>query len=98
MFTYWCVIAPGDECPPESRTARNDTIATIRPDGSGLRILPLRTPGDSGSWAPNSHRLVYRCQTEPFVFRVCTSRPGGRDLRTFPWKVFSAHPDWGTRP
>jgi hypothetical protein len=60
MFTYWCAIAPGDECPAESRSRRNDTIATIRPDGTGLRILPLRELGDSGSWAPSGRRLVFR--------------------------------------
>ena len=98
MFTYWCVISPGPDCPPESRADRNDTIATIRPDGTGLRVLPLPTLGDSGSWAPSGHRLVYRCQIERFVFRVCTSRLDGRGLHVFPWDVRSAHPDWGARP
>jgi Tol biopolymer transport system component len=98
LFNYWCAISPGPECPPESRVPRNETIATIRPDGTGLRVLPLRELGDSASWSPDGKRLVFRCQLQPFTWYVCTSRLDGSHVHRFPWQVASAHPDWGRRP
>jgi Tol biopolymer transport system component len=100
MFNYWCIF--GDSCPPSTRASRNATIATIRPDGTGLRRLHLRTDADSGGWSPSGNELAFRCRSTPgtgsppgAVFRVCTSRLDGSHVKRLPWPVSSAEPDWG---
>ena len=107
MFNYWCIF--GDSCPPSTRASRNATIATIRPDGTGLHRLHLRTGADSGGWSPDGKRLVFRCRSKAGtptppglpppagLFRVCVSKLDGTGFQRFPWPVSSAHPDWSNR-
>jgi Tol biopolymer transport system component len=106
LFGYWCIY--GDSCPPSTRAHRNATLATIHPDGTGLRHLHLKTGADSGNWSPDGKRIVFRCRSKPGtptppglpplagLFRVCTSKLDGTGFRRFPWPVSSAEPDWGT--
>jgi dipeptidyl aminopeptidase/acylaminoacyl peptidase len=49
LFGFWCIY--GDQCPSISREPRNEKLATIRPDGSGLHRLPLAGV-DTGAWSP----------------------------------------------
>jgi Tol biopolymer transport system component len=99
LFTYWCTIAVGDACPDSTRGPRNARLATIRPDGTGRRVLHLGVRADSGTWAPDGRRIAVRCQPQPGTFRLCTSRLDGSDLKVFPFQpMASVHPDWGTRP
>jgi Tol biopolymer transport system component len=107
LFGFFCV-AGDDACPLDSRSPRNAKLATIRPDGSGLRRLklgvdadsePWAVHADSGAWAPDGTRLAFRCQaldrTGLPLFRLCTARLDGGELKRFPWVLTSAHPDWG---
>jgi Tol biopolymer transport system component len=99
LFTYWCTIAVGDECPESTRSPRNAKLATIRPDGTGLRLLPLHTLADSGTWAPDGRHIAFRCQPQLGTIRLCASRLNGSDLSVFPFAALaSVHPDWGTQP
>jgi Tol biopolymer transport system component len=97
LFGFWCLY--GDSCPASSRSPRNATLATIHPDGHGLRLLPLKTGADSGAWSPDGKRIAFRCRDNTGLtlsFRLCTSKLNGTSLRRFPWPVASAEPDWGT--
>jgi Tol biopolymer transport system component len=98
LFGFWCVF--GDQCPASTRRPRNSRQATIRPDGTGLRILPLKGLPDSGNWSPDGKQIVYRCHATVggLDFRLCTSKLDGSGLKRFPWPLSSAHPSWGTHP
>ena len=95
---FWCIY--GDSCPASLRAERNATLATIHPDGRGLRLLQLKSGADSGAWSPDGKRIVFRCRSGagPLSFRLCTSNLNGTGFRRFPWPVGSAEPDWGTHP
>jgi TolB protein len=98
LFGFWCIY--GDSCPASSRSPRNATLATIHPDGRGLRMLRLETGADSGTWSPDGKRIAFRCHsgTGPTLsFKLCTSTLNGTGFTRFPWPVQSAEPDWGTR-
>jgi Tol biopolymer transport system component len=98
LFGFWCIY--GDSCPASSRSPRNATLATIHPDGRGLRMLRLETGADSGTWSPDGKRIAFRCHsgTGPALsFKLCTSTLNGTSFTRFPWPVQSAEPDWGTR-
>jgi Tol biopolymer transport system component len=97
LFGFWCIY--GDSCPASSRSPRNATLATIHPDGRGLRLLRLKTGADSGTWSPDGTRIAFRCRSGTGLtlsFRLCTSKLNGTSFRRFPWPVQSAEPDWGT--
>ena len=98
LFGFWCIY--GDSCPASSRAERNATLATIHPDGRGLRLLQLKSGADSGAWSPDGKRIVFRCRSGAgqLSFRLCTSNLTGNGFRRFPWPVGSAEPDWGTHP
>jgi TolB protein len=102
LFHYWCIW--GDQCPEGSRAPRNARLATIRPDGTGLRVLRLGILADSGGWGPDGEAIVFRCQPQAGppqagAFRLCTSRLDGSQLKVFPIEPLnSVHPDWGPRP
>jgi dipeptidyl aminopeptidase/acylaminoacyl peptidase len=99
LFSFWCAFEP---CPPGSRSARTSRLATIRPDGTGLRVLQLKALGDTGTWSPDGTTITYRCQPKTGLaegdFRLCTTKPDGTQFKRFPWKLNSTHPDWGTHP
>jgi Tol biopolymer transport system component len=96
LFGFWCAF--GDQCPASTRSARNSRQATIRPDGSGLHVLPLKALPDSGNWSPDGEQIVYRCHATlgGIDFKLCTSKLDGTRLKRFPWPLGSAHPSWGT--
>jgi Tol biopolymer transport system component len=97
LFGYWCIS--GDSCPASTRAPRNSRLATIRPDGRGLEVLPIKLRADSGAWSPSGSFIVFRCRPlslDSGPFRLCTSRVDGKQLRRFPWPLGSAHPSWGT--
>jgi Tol biopolymer transport system component len=94
LFTYWCVF--GDACPSASHSARNARLATIRPDGTGLHVLPLKVLADSPGWSPDGQRVVFRCHKSRRSYNICTSKLDGTALKQFPWPLESAHPSWGT--
>jgi Tol biopolymer transport system component len=100
ILSFWCIY--GDDCPASSRSRRNARVATITPTGANLRILPLKTPADSGNWSPDGTRVVFRCWPKTGLrignFRLCTSKLNGTQLKRFPWPLDSAEPDWGTHP
>jgi Tol biopolymer transport system component len=97
LFGYWCIW--GDSCPAGTHSLRNSRLAVIRPDGGGLKVLPIALRADSGAWSPTGRFIVFRCHASSLSsgpFRLCTSRSDGRHLRQFPWPLGSAHPSWGT--
>jgi Tol biopolymer transport system component len=99
LFGYWCRF--GDSCPAGAFGMRNSRLATIRPNGSGLKTLPINLRADSGAWAPSGRQIVFRCHAPVLAgtsFKLCTSRLDGTHLKQFPWAVGSAHPSWGTHP
>jgi hypothetical protein len=69
-------------------------MATIQPDGHGLRVLWLeRVP--RGAWSPDGSQVVFRCRsragpTPPF--KPCISKLNGTSFRSFPWPLASAEP------
>jgi Tol biopolymer transport system component len=95
LFGYWCLY---DSCPASTRNRVNARLATIHPDGTGLRVLRLKLLADSGTWSPTGKQIAYRCSSRIGVFNLCTSRLDGTKLKRFPWRLLSAHPDWGTHP
>jgi Tol biopolymer transport system component len=100
LFSFWCIY--GDDCAASTRASRNARLATINTNGTGLKVLPLRVHGDSGTWSPDGTRIAFRCWPKTGLrvgdFRLCASRLDGTQLRRFPWRLDSAHPDWGTHP
>jgi len=99
LFGYWCIY--GDSCPASTRAARNSRLATIRLDGGGLKVLPIKLRADSGAWSPSGKFIVFRCHASSLssgAFKLCTSRLDGKQLKQFPWPLGSAHPSWGTHP
>jgi Tol biopolymer transport system component len=97
LFSFWCIY--GDGCAPATRQARNARLATVDANGGNLHVLPLKTRGDSGAWSPRGRSVVFRCWAKTGLqvgnFRLCTSRLDGTRLKRFPWRLDSAHPDWG---
>lgn len=100
LFGFWCGF--GDQCPSNAFAMRNSRLATIRPDGSRLEILPIKLRADSADWSPSGSQILFRCHVPALVrgtqFKLCTSRPDGTHLKQFPWPLESAHPSWGTHP
>jgi Tol biopolymer transport system component len=98
LFGYWCIW--GDSCPAATRAMRNSRLATIRPDGTGLRLLPITLRADSAAWSPSGTQIVFRCSKARLTgtFNLCTSRTDGSHLKKFTWPLGSAHPSWGTHP
>jgi Tol biopolymer transport system component len=96
LVSFWCIY--GNDCPASTRRPRNDRLATIRADGAGLHVLPLKLLADSGAWSPDGRQLVYRCSTSLPHFNLCVSRTDGTKLKRFPWPLDSAEPSWGTHP
>jgi Tol biopolymer transport system component len=94
LFSFWCIY--GDSCPASTRSSRNAKLATIDRNGRHLHAVPLPVGADSGVWSPNGRELVLRCHAG-LDFRLCIATAGGKHLKRFPWRVDSAHPDWGTR-
>jgi Tol biopolymer transport system component len=99
LFGYWCIW--GDQCPEASRAMRNSRLATIRPDGTGLKVLPIALRADSASWSPTGKFIVFRCTAANFArWSLCTSRADGSQVkrRSFAEDLGSVHPSWGIHP
>ena len=98
LFGYWCIW--GDYCPAATRALRNSKLATIRPNGTGLRVLPIKLRADSAAWSPSGTQIVFRCAKAQLTgaFNLCVSRLDGSRLKKFPWPLASAHPSWGSHP
>jgi Tol biopolymer transport system component len=101
LFGFWCIF--GDQC--TSPKPRNEKLATIRPDGQGLHLLPL-SGADTGAWSPDGKEIAYRCRAgsdlapgvspSDLPYRLCVARLGGTILKRFPWPLLSVHPGWTT--
>lgn len=79
-------------------------VATVRPDGSHLRMLTHYTGGETGAYAgsysPNGRWIVFRVENlERESFRLFRMHPDGTHrklIRKFPFA--SRNSDWGARP
>jgi Tol biopolymer transport system component len=79
-------------------------VATVRPDGSHLRMLTHYTRGENGAYAgsysPNGRWIVFRVENlERESFRLFRMHPDGTHrklIRKFPFA--SRNSDWGARP
>ena len=78
-------------------------IATIRPDGSGLRFLTHYQGGEVnafvGSYSPDGKYIVFRLEDHG-LYALMTIRTDGSNLRTvLPFSSFRPRgTDWGPRP
>lgn len=82
---------------------RSPNVATVRADGSHLRLLTHRSGGDSGafagSYSPNGRWIVYRFeQLETDTYKLMRMHPDGTHkqvVATLPYAP--RHIDWGPR-
>jgi len=77
-------------------------LATLRPDGTGLRFLTHFSGGEvnafAGSYAPSGRRIASRCEDHG-RYGLYTMRPDGTHLRAV-LPLSADRPryiDWGTR-
>jgi Tol biopolymer transport system component len=83
---------------------RSPNVATVRPDGSGLRMVTHFSGGKqgafAGSYSPNGRWIVYRVENlEQETFQLYKMRPDGSDktlISTLPFAPRGI--DWGSRP
>ena len=94
------VIATNGDYPDH----KSPNVATVRPDGSHLRMLTHYTGGEkgayAGSYSPNGRWIVFRVENlERESFRLFRMRPDGTHrklIRKFPFAARNS--DWGARP
>jgi Tol biopolymer transport system component len=94
------VIATNAEYPDH----KSPNVATVRPDGSHLRMLTHYTGGEkgayAGSYSPDGRWIVFRVENlERESFRLFKMHPDGTHrklIRKFPFA--SRNSDWGARP
>ena len=89
---------------------RRGAIFTVRPDGSGLRKVPLRTNSQSFagdiSWSPNGKKMAFILFAQTSDGTCCkegigTANANGTDVRfvtTAPGGLFDHEADWGPHP
>jgi Tol biopolymer transport system component len=83
---------------------KSPNVATVRPDGSHLRMLTHYTGGEkgayAGSYSPNGRWIVFRVENlerESFrLFRMHSDGTHRKLIRKFPFA--SRNSDWGARP
>jgi Tol biopolymer transport system component len=83
---------------------KSPNVATIRPDGSHVRMLTHYTGGEkgalAGSYSPDGRWIVFRVENvERESFRLFKMHPDGTHrklIRKFPFA--SRNSDWGPRP
>jgi Tol biopolymer transport system component len=83
---------------------KSPNVATIRPDGSHLRMLTHYTGGEkgayAGSYSPDGRWIVFRVENvERESFRLFRMHPDGTHrklIRKFPFA--SRNSDWGSKP
>ena len=77
---------------------RDGNIETVRPDGSGERVLPLgRGYVSEPSWSPSGARLVFTCRepSEEGEAEICVARADGSRTRQLTDNdLFEASPSW----
>jgi Tol biopolymer transport system component len=104
LLSYWCYFdVEGHGCPLVGvRNRRRSRLATIRPDGTDLKVLSIKLRADSPAWSPSGTQIVYRCyavaSTPRTPAKLCTSRLDGTRLKQFPWTAPFAQPSWGIHP
>jgi dipeptidyl aminopeptidase/acylaminoacyl peptidase len=83
---------------------KSPNLATIRPDGSHLRMLTHYTGGEkgafAGSYSPNGRWIVFRVENlERESFRLFKMHPDGTHRKLIKSLPFSPRgSDWGPRP
>lgn len=83
---------------------KSPNVATIRPDGSHLRMLTHYTGGEvgafAGSYSPNGRWIVFRVENlDKESFRLYRMRPDGTHRKLIKKLPFSPRGnDWGPRP
>jgi Tol biopolymer transport system component len=83
---------------------KSPNVATIRPDGSHLRMLTHYKGGEvgafAGSYSPNGRWIVFRVENlDQESFRLYRMRPDGTHRRLIKKLPFSPRgSDWGPRP
>lgn len=82
---------------------RSPNVATIQPDGSGLRMLTNYTGGEqgafAGSYSPDGRWIVFRVENlERESFRLYKMRPDGSDRTLIARLPFAPRgSDWGSQ-
>jgi Tol biopolymer transport system component len=94
------VVTPHADYPDQ----KSPNVATIRPDGSHLRMLTHYTGGEkgafAGSYSPNGRWIVFRVENlERESFRLFKMHPDGTHRKLIKKLPFSPRgSDWGPRP
>ena len=86
--------------PENPAAADSGSILSVRPDGSGLRVLQQATNGlrfFKAVWSPDGRRLLTGCyEVEDSIDRICTISRGGRVSVVVGGTQRVNFPSWGS--